>query len=51
MKIAAEYGSAEAHKGVAEVDDEVGAEGADVGPLVLGRGVGRGGWGEDLEAT
>ena len=51
MKIAAEYGSAEAHKGVAEVDDEVGAEGADVGPLVLGRRVGGRGWRQDLEAA
>ena len=51
MNIAAEDGSGEAHKGVAEVDDEVGAERADVGPLGLGRGVGGGGWREDLEAA
>jgi hypothetical protein len=45
VDVAAEYGSGEAHEGVAEVDDEVGAEGEDVGPLrlLLGR--------EDLEAA
>ena len=51
MKIAVEDGSAEAHKGIAEVDDEVRAEGADVGPLGLGGRVGGRVWREDLEAA
>jgi hypothetical protein len=49
MDIAAQDGSGEAHEGVAEVDDEVRAERADVGPLWSG--IGRGWWGEDLEAA
>ena len=49
MNIASQDRRGEPYEGVAEVDDDVGAERADVGPLWSG--VGRSRWGENLEAA